>query len=199
MSSRAVFIAGAAAFLIGATALAGAVLHFAGNAGAPAQTSRTSSVGGPFRLVDQNGATVTEADLKGRTTLVFFGFTHCPDICPTALADITQTLAALGPDAEKAQALFVTVDPERDTPDALKSYLAGFSPQIRGLTGDQAAVDAMVKAYRAYAKRQPLKDGGYTMDHTAIVYLMDKDGTFVAPLNMKRAPAEIAAEIKAQA
>lgn len=193
MSSRNAFIAGALVFLLGAAGLTGAALYLAGG---PKTATQASTVGGPFRLVDQNGAAVTEADLKGKPTLVFFGFTHCPDICPTALYEITQTLGALGDDAKKTQVLFVTVDPERDTPEALKTYLSSFAPQIRGLTGDQASVDAMVKAYRAYAKRQPLKDGGYTMDHTAIVYLMDRNGAFVAPLNIKRSPQDIAADIK---
>ncbi len=193
MSPRTAFIAGAIAFLVGASALTVAVFQMQ-DAGRP--TVQASSVGGPFKLVDQNGQTVTEADLKGKATVVFFGFTHCPDVCPTALYDITQALNALGPDGDKAQALFVTVDPERDTPEAMKSYMSSFSPRIRGLTGSPEAVTGMVKAYRAYAKKQPLKDGDYTMDHTAVVYLMDKTGAFVAPLNLKREPTEVAAEIK---
>jgi protein SCO1/2 len=194
MSSRSAFFAGALAFLIGAGALVAAALHFGQANQAPA--TRASSVGGPFRLVDQTGATVTEADVKGAPYLVFFGFTHCPDVCPTALYDISQAFVALGPDAEKTQALFVTVDPARDTPEALKAYLSSFSPRIRGLTGDQGQVDAMVKAYRGYSRRQPLEGGDYTMDHTAIIYLMDRDGQFVAPLNLKRPPEQVAAEIR---
>jgi protein SCO1/2 len=195
MSPRTAFIAGALAFAVGAAGLAGALIHLGGRGGGQT-AAQASTVGGAFQMVDQTGAAVTDADVKGKPFLVFFGFTHCPDVCPTALYEITQALEALGPDAEKTQALFVTVDPERDTPEALKSYLSSFSPRIRGLTGSQAQVDAMVKAYRAYAKKQPLKDGDYTMDHTAIVYLMDKNGAFVAPLNLKRAPDEIAAEIR---
>lgn len=193
MSPRTAFIAGAIAFLVGAAALSVAVFQMQ-DAGRPA--TQTSSVGGPFNLVDQDGRAATEADLKGKATVVFFGFTHCPDVCPTALYDITQALDALGADKDKAQALFVTVDPERDTPEAMKSYLSSFSPRIRGLTGSPEAVAAMVRAYRAYAKKQPLKDGDYTMDHTAVVYLMDKTGAFVAPLNLKREPNEVAAEIR---
>ncbi|MFC3694870.1 SCO family protein [Chenggangzhangella methanolivorans] len=195
MSPRTAFIAGTVAFLVGAAGLAAAVLHISASGGGQTAT-QASSVGGPFRLVDQDGRAVTEADLKGKATLVFFGFTRCPDICPTALYEISQAFAAMGPDAAKAQALFVTVDPERDTPDALKRYLSSFSPQIRGLTGTLEAVQAMTKEYRAYAKKAPTKDGDYTMDHTAIVYLMDRNGAFVAPLNVKRSPEEIAAEIR---
>ena len=123
--------------------------------------------------------------MKGHPFLVFFGFTHCPDICPTTLFDISQMMQALGPDADRTGALFITVDPERDTPAVLKDYLSNFDPHLRGLTGDQAAVNAAIKAYRVYAKKVPLENGDYTMDHTAIVYLMDKDGRFVAPFNMQ--------------
>ena len=193
MSPRTAFLVGALAFVLGAGALAGALIQFRGG-GATAQ--QASSVGGPFRLVDQTGAPVTDADLKGKPFLVFFGFTHCPDVCPTALAEITQAFDALGTDAARTEALFVTVDPARDTPETLKAYLTSFSPRIRGLTGSQEQVDAVVKTYRAYARKQPLKDGDYTMDHTALVYLMDRNGAFVAPLNLKREPADVAAEIK---
>ncbi|MBZ0252599.1 MAG: SCO family protein, partial [Candidatus Methylomirabilis sp.] len=116
-----------------------------------------------------------------------------PDVCPTALFEVSEVLRALGPDAGKVGAYFVTVDPERDTADKLKDFLASFDPHLRGLTGDAAAVAAIAKAYRVYYKKVPLDAGGYTMDHTAIVYLMDKDGRFVAPFNMKRA-AEVAAD-----
>lgn len=194
MSPRMAFVAGSVAFALGAAALVFGLTLLRPGGGATA--TQSSSVGGPFALVDQNGATVTEKDVKGRPYLVFFGFTHCPDVCPTALSEITQALDALGPDAEKTRALFVTVDPVRDTPAALKSYLESFSPRITGLTGDQAQVDAAVKAFRAYAKKVPQPDGDYTMDHTALVYLMDRNGAFVAPLNMKREPADVAAEIR---
>lgn len=194
MSPRTVFIAGAVAFVVGAAGLSAAVIHMTSGGGQTA--TQGSTVGGPFRLVDQDGRAVTEADLKGRPTLVFFGFTRCPDICPTALYEISQAFEAMGGDAAKAQALFVTVDPERDTPETMKRYLSSFSPQIRGLTGSLEAVQAMTKEYKVYAKKAPTKDGDYTMDHTAIVYLMDRNGAFVAPINLKRPPAEIAAEIR---
>ena len=106
---------------------------------------------------------------------MFFGFTHCPDVCPTALFEISEIMRELGSDGDRMRAMFVTVDPERDTPEKLKDYLSSFDPRLIGATGDEAAIKAVEKAYRVYAKRVPLDGGGYTMDHTAIVYLMDKE------------------------
>jgi protein SCO1/2 len=179
-------------FLLGALALAAAaIITFS-----PTRQNQTgtASVGGPFSLTTPDGKTLTDKELRGAPFLVFFGFTHCPDICPTKLFEISEMLRAAGPKGEKLRALFISVDPERDTPETLKSYLGSFDPRIVGLTGDQAAIDATVKAYRAYAKKVPLKDGDYTMDHTALVYLMGKDGTFIGAFNSERPPAEAAAE-----
>src|SRR5262245_40031020 len=153
-------------------------------------------IGGPFRLTDQNGTAVTDRDMKGKPFLVFFGFTHCPDVCPTALFDVSEVLRSLGPDADRTGALFITVDPERDTAAALKDYLGSFDPHLRGLTGDAEALAAVAKEYRVYYKKVPLDGGDYTMDHTAIVYLMDKDGRFVSPFNLKRRPDIAAAELR---
>lgn len=155
-----------------------------------------SAIGGPFRLTDQAGAPVTEQNLKGRPTLIFFGFTHCPDVCPTALFEISEVLRALGKDADRVNAWFVSVDPERDTPDAMKQYLSSFDPHLKGLTGDVDAVTRMTTAYRVYFKKVPLKDGDYTMDHTALIYLMDRDGRFVSPFNIKRPPEQAAADLQ---
>ena len=149
-----------------------------------------------FQLTDTSGRAFTRGDLAGAPTLVFFGFTHCPDICPTTLFDVSQVLKKLGPDADRAGALFITVDPERDTPAVLKDYLSNFDPHLRGLTGDQASIDAAIKAYRVYAKKVPLDGGDYTMDHTALVYLMDKDGQFVAPFDTKRSADAAAADLR---
>ena len=155
-----------------------------------------SAVGGSFRLTDHNGQAITDQDMKGRPFLVFFGFTHCPDVCPTTLFEVSEVLRALGSDGEKVRALFVTVDPERDTPAKLKDYLSSFDPRLIGVTGDEASIKAMEKTYRVYSRKVPLDGGGYNMDHTAIVYLMDKDGRFVAPFTLKRRPAEAAAELR---
>lgn len=179
------------AFLCGLLLVFGVIMHVTGRSG-----SAVAAVGGPFQLEDQNGKPFSDRDLKGRPFLVFFGFTHCPDVCPTTLFELSQVLKQLGEDADRTGALFITVDPERDTPATLKDYLSNFDPHLRGLTGDPAAVEAVLKEYRVYAKKVLLKDGDYTMDHTAIVYLMDKDGRFVAPFNLKQTPEAAAAQLR---
>lgn len=184
-----------AAFLCGMVLVFAVFLIVSGRSSSPVGPA-TASVGGPFHLEDQNGKPVSDADMKGRPFLVFFGFTRCPDICPTTLLDMSQVLQQLGKDADRVGALFITVDPERDTPAVLKDYLSSFDPHLRGLTGDRAAVDAAMKAYRVYSKKIPLKDGDYTMDHTAAVYLMDKDGHFVAPFNLKQTPQAAADQLR---
>jgi protein SCO1/2 len=155
-----------------------------------------AAIGGPFQLTDQVGQTVTDQNLKGRPTLIFFGFTHCPDVCPTSLFEISEVLRAMGKDADKVNAWFVSVDPERDTAAAMKEYLASFDPHLKGLTGNPEAIAKVISSYRVYARKVPLKDGDYTMDHTALVYLMDKDGRFVAPFNLKRSPQDAATDLK---
>jgi protein SCO1/2 len=155
-----------------------------------------AAIGGPFQMTDQTGRPVTEKSLQGRPTLIFFGFTHCPDICPTSLFEISEVLRAMGNEADRVNAYFVSVDPERDNSAALKDYLSSFDPHLKGLTGDSDAVAKMLSAFRVYARKVPLKDGDYTMDHTALVYLMDRDGKFVAPFNLTRTPAEAAADLK---
>ena len=155
----------------------------------------TSSVGGPFTLTDQDGRRVTERDFAGATHLVFFGFTHCPDVCPTTLQQIGDVLQALGPKGKDTKALFIAVDPERDTPEALKTYLASFDPRIVGLTGSPEEVAAAVKAYRAYVRKVPTKGDDYTMEHTALVYIMDGRNRFVNALNLMKPADQAAAEL----
>ena len=184
-----------AAFLSGLVLFFGAILFISGRASSPIGQA-VAGVGGPFHLEDQNGKPVSDQDMKGRPFLVFFGFTHCPDVCPTTLFDMSQVLRKLGPDADRTGALFITVDPERDTPPVMKDYLSNFDPHLRGLTGDRASIDAAIRAYRVYAKKVPLPDGDYTMDHTAVVYLMDKNGRFVAPFDLKRTPEVAAADLR---
>jgi protein SCO1 len=173
----------------------GVVLLLSGRVVTP-NGPQVAAIGGPFRLVDQDGSTLSDQDLRGRPFLVFFGFTHCPEICPTTLFEISQILRSLGPDADRARALFITVDPERDTPKALKDYLSSFDPHLSGLTGDAEAIAAVAKGYRAIYRKVPLEEGGYTMDHTAIVYLMDKQGRFVSPFSLKRSTEASAAELR---
>ena len=158
--------------------------------------SKPASIGGPFQLTDQTGQTVTEKDLVGRPTIIFFGYTHCPDVCPTSLFEMSEVLRAMGKDADRVNAYFVSVDPERDTQAVMKEYLSSFDPHLKGLTGDTAAVAKILSEYRVYAKKTPLKDGEYTMDHTALIYLMDRDGHFVSPFNLKRTPEASAADLK---
>ena len=182
------------AFLMGLVIFTGVFLYSTGNLSGGSTTA--SAIGGPFKLVDQNGASISDDDIKGRPFLVFFGYTHCPDICPATLFEVSEIMHALGKDADRTGALFITVDPERDTPAVMKDYLSSFDPHLRGATGDRAAVDAAEKAYRVYAKKVPTTDGDYSMDHTALVYLMDKQGRFVAPFSLKRRPEEAAADLR---
>jgi protein SCO1/2 len=156
-----------------------------------------SAIGGPFTLIDQDGKTITDKVFKGEPLLVFFGYTHCPDICPTTLFELSEVLHAMGKNADRIHALFITVDPERDTPAVMKDYLSSFDPHLRGATGTPKEIHAAEKAYRVIARKVPIGDkGDYSMDHSALVYLMDKQGRFVAPFTLKRKPAEAAAALQ---
>jgi protein SCO1 len=149
-----------------------------------------SAIGGPFQLTD------TEKSMEGHPTLVFFGFTHCPDVCPTTLFEISEVLKAMGKDADRVNAYYISVDPERDTAAAMKEYLSSFDPRLKGLTGSPEQIAKVIASYRVYARKVPLKDGDYTMDHTALTYLMDRDGKFVSPFNLNRTPEQAAADLK---
>ena len=164
--------------------------------GGVSKVAQPAAIGGPFQLTDQHGKAVTDKNLKGKPTLIFFGYTHCPDVCPTSLFEISEVLRAMGRDADKVNAIFISVDPERDTPAAMKDYLSSFDPHLEGLSGDPAETAKVITSYRVYAKKVPTKDGDYTMDHTALIYLMDRDGRFVSPFNLKRTPEEAAVELK---
>ena len=177
------------AFLAGATASMGVILL-------ANERPRTVAIGGPFELIDQDGRTVTEQVLLGRPSLVFFGYTHCPDVCPATMYDISQIMRALGPDADRARAVFITVDPERDTQPVLKDYMSSFDPHITGLTGGLDAITTVAKEYRVYFRKVATEGDDYGMDHTAITYLMDKEGRFVAPFSLKRTTEEAAADLR---
>ena len=164
--------------------------------GGVSKVAQPAAIGGPFQLTDQHGKAVTDKNLKGKPTLIFFGYTHCPDVCPTSLFEISEVLRAMGKDADKVNAVFISVDPERDTPATMKDYLSSFDPHLEGLSGDPAETAKVITSYRVYAKKVPTKDSDYTMDHTALIYLMDRDGRFVSPFNMKRTPEEAAADLK---
>lgn len=170
-----------AGFLIGAIAGATVLVLTGSFSGPTVATSGKALIGGPFTLVDQHGKTVTDQDFRGRFMLVFFGFTHCPDICPAELQVMSASLDALGPDGAEVVPIFVTLDPERDTPAIMGDYVENFGSRFVGLTGSPDAIAAAAKAYRiAYSKFQehPAKSD-YSIDHSALVYLMGKDGEYV--------------------
>ncbi|MES0809492.1 SCO family protein [Roseibium sp. SCPC15] len=154
----------------------------AGNKNSGALIEPLAAIGGPFELVNGNGETVTDKTFAGKPTLLFFGFTFCPDVCPTTLSELQGWMELLGDDAGKLNYAFVSVDPERDTPEVMRDYVGAFDDRITPLTGSREQVDAMVKAYRVYAKKVPLDDGDYTMDHSAAVYLMNADNKFVGTI-----------------
>jgi protein SCO1 len=146
-----------------------------------AQLPLSASIGGPFSLTSHEGKRVTDKDLSGKPFALFFGFTNCPDVCPTTLLELTNRMDELGRDADKLRIVFVSVDPARDTPEFLKRYIANFDKRTLGLTGTEDEIAAVAKAYRAVYRRVESKDG-YTMDHTATVYLMDAKGQFVGTI-----------------
>jgi protein SCO1/2 len=161
-------------------------------------SSGEALIGSDFALLDHTGKTVTDEDFAGRWQLVFFGFTYCPDVCPTTLASVSAVLEELGDDADQIAPLFVTVDPERDTPAVLAEYLANFDPRIIGLTGSPEQIKAAAQAFRVYYAKVDQDDlpDGYTLDHSAFLYLMDPDGDYAAHFSHQDEPAEIASTIR---
>ena len=139
----------------------------------------TVTIGGPFTLIDQNGAKRSSADFHGRYMLIYFGYSSCPDVCPTTMALMADALDKLGPKANAIVPVFITIDPERDTPARLKPYVASFGPRFVGLTGDIASIKKVAELYRVYIKKQPLAGGNYAMDHSSVIYLMGPDAKFV--------------------
>jgi protein SCO1/2 len=147
-------------------------------------------VGGPFTLIDHTGKRVTDQDFRGKFLLVFFGFTNCPDVCPTALQVMAAALDKLGPNAARITPVLISVDPAHDTPAVLATYVASFHPRLVGLTGSQAEIDAVAKAYRVYVKKvpDPKSTAGYTMDHSSIIYVMGPDGSYRAHFTHATSP-----------
>ena len=180
---------GAPRFGVIAVTLAGLLVLAAGalvglalrdNPKGAAGTMLASAIGGAFHLIDQNAKPFSDGDLKGKWHLVFFGYTSCPDACPTTLNELALALDRLGPRRGEVGIVLITVDPERDTPEVLKSYIASFDAPIVALTGSPDAVREAAKAYRVYYAKHPRADGGYDMDHSAVVYVMDPQGRFTA-------------------
>jgi protein SCO1 len=161
----------------------------------PAERPRAALIGGPFALQNGDGKTVSDQTLHGRPFLVYFGYTHCPDVCPTELARISDILTKMGD--KSIPALFITVDPERDTPKIMQDYVSSFNPAIVGLSGSPEAVGATEKTFRVFARKgEKQSDGDYSMDHSSIVYLMDKNGAFVEAFNVERSPEEAAKDLE---
>jgi protein SCO1/2 len=148
----------------------------------PSNTATAASIGGPFTLTDHTGRTVTEQDLLGRYSLIYFGYSYCPDVCPTELGAMARAIDLLGPQADKVQPILITIDPERDTVSHLSEYVALFHPRLVGLTGTPEQIATAVKAYRVYAAKRPTEGGkslDYLMDHSGFLYLMGPDGKFL--------------------
>jgi protein SCO1/2 len=159
-----------------------------------------SSLGGPFTLTDQNGATRSDRDFRGHYVLLYFGYSFCPDICPTTLAEMSSALDSLGAKATRVTPVFITIDPARDTPKVLKTYVAAFGPSFVGLTGSDKAIAAIAHEYRVFYAKRPLQGGGYAMDHSGEVYLLGPDGRLLAfydaPLDSKALQADLAKRIR---
>jgi protein SCO1 len=181
------------AFALGLAGLAGLVYAFMPGRG----DTSSLALGTSFTMIAGDGRVVTSADLSGRPYLVFFGYTHCPDLCPTTLSDISAVFKELGPD-KKIAAVFITVDPERDTADVMKTYLENFDARIVGLTGDPLKTEAIASAFRVYARKGTGGNtGDYSVDHSGAVYLMDKRGRFVRVIDLQRPPQQAARELEA--
>ena len=162
-------------------------------------TSGQIAVGGPFALTDQNGGKRTSKDFHGKYQLIYFGYTFCPDVCPTTLAVMSQALDKMGIDAGRIVPIFITIDPERDTPKVLKSYMDAFGPGFVGLTGSQSQIAAVEKEYRVYAKKQKLDDkGSYGIDHSSVIYLMGPDGRLVTFYDELISPDALEKDLKAK-
>ena len=159
-------------------------------------TAATTQIGGPFTLVDDTGATVTEKNIAGKPYVMYFGYTFCPDVCPTTLLDLSRWIKKLGPDADRLNYVFVTVDPERDTVQSMHAYLSSFDKHIRGYTGTPAEIAQVTKESRVYYQKVPTQDGGYTMDHSAVIYLMGPDGNLVTVIPYKEDDTSAIAKLK---
>jgi protein SCO1/2 len=164
----------------------------------PGGPPAVQAIGGPFVLVDHDGRAVSDRDFAGRLLLIYFGFTNCPDMCPLAMQEMAVALDALGPKAKDVQPLLITVDPQRDTPETLKRYVAQFHPRILGLTGTPEQIDAAVRAYRVYAARAKGEsvEHHYSVDHTGLIYVMGKGGEYLAHFSSGTSGATMAERLR---
>ena len=165
--------------------------------GAPTPMQQAAAIGGPFTLTDGAGKGVTDQTYRGKYMLVYFGYTFCPDVCPTTLNDVAQALDKLGPRADRVDPLFITVDPARDTADVVKQYAAAFSPRLQGLTGTPAQIATVAHEYRVYYAQHKTgpNPGDYTMDHSSILYLMDPAGQFVGIIRADEGADQMATDL----
>jgi len=155
-----------------------------------------ADIGGPFQLTDQSGKRVTDKDFRGRYMLIYFGYSFCPDVCPTTLAVMAQALEKMGDRSRRIAPILITIDPERDTPKVLEDYVKAFGPTFVGLTGNAAEIKGVEKKYRVYAVKKPLEGGNYGMDHSSVIYLMGPDGKLVSFYDEAISPDDLAKELK---
>jgi protein SCO1/2 len=165
-------------------------------------TTGVADVGGPFKLTDQTGKAVTDADFRGRYMLIYFGYSFCPDVCPTTLSVMAQALDKMSVAKSRVVPVFITIDPERDTPAVLKDYMAAFGPQFVGLTGSPEQIKAVEKEYRVYAKKTPIDASnpkrGYGMDHSSVIYLMGPDGRMISFYDEAISPDDLAKDLRSK-
>jgi protein SCO1 len=196
LSPRLLLVAGllAAFIILGSAAFLAVELH--DNGRGVAGTVLGNAIGGAFTLVDQNGKTVTNTSLEGKWLLVYFGYTHCPDACPTTLNNIALALQDLGARRDEVRPVFITIDPERDTPQVMKDYVTAFDAPILALTGTAAEVAQAAKNFRVYYAKHPEAGGDYSMDHSSVIYVMDPKGRFTASFTGEDPPAQMAERLK---
>jgi protein SCO1/2 len=188
-------------YLLLVAALAGGVLWYESNQ-VPGLgrvvTTGQADVGGPFQLTDQHGKRVSEQDFRGRYMLIYFGYSFCPDVCPTTLAVMAQALEKAGDRARRVTPVFITIDPERDTPQVLDDYMKAFGPSFVGLTGSAAEIKDVLKKYRVYAAKKPLDGGGYGMDHSSVLYLMGPSGKMISFYDEAVSPDDLAKDLRSK-
>jgi protein SCO1/2 len=185
-------------FAIGAATLAAglSVALWTLSPGGPLESVGTASIGGDFTLVDQNGKTRRAEDFRGKLMLIYFGYTYCPDVCPTELQTMGDAVDLLGDKQDAVQPIFVTIDPERDTPEQLRLYAESFHPRLVALTGSKEQVAAAARAYKVYYAKRPQEGGDYLMDHSSFVFLMGRDGKYLMHFGPGTTPEQMAAAIR---
>jgi protein SCO1 len=171
-------------------------IAFLASSTGPGKDTSTAAIGGPFALVDDTDAPVTENVLAGKPYTIYFGYTYCPEICPTTLLDLSRWITELGTGADKLNYVFVTVDPQRDTPQLMHAYLSSFDKRIRGFTGTPEQIAKIARQYRVYYKKIPTKDGSYVMDHSSIIYLMGSDAKFISMIAYQENDASAVAKLR---